>query len=187
MLTHTLLYLVDRLDTAEAVIATLQTHQIERDDCHILSKDQDSVRHHHLHAASDMERSDMWRSTEHGALFGLGCALVFAVAMAIANPLAKADWTHFLFATVVVIAFGGWIGGMIGARHSNFRLAPFYGAIEDGKYLMLVDVRDASRVPVIKQLMYEQQPQAQLVGEDERRHDPFMSSKLSPIRLRHTH
>lgn len=183
-----LMYLLDRLETAEAMTETLGTMRINAEDCHVLSKDEESVRKHHLHSASDMERSDMRRSSERGALLGIGCALVFAIGMMIANPLGfRAEWGAFLFSTLLATGFGAWVGGMVGVRHSNFRFAPFYAAIEEGKYLFIIELKDSSRLREVKQTMFERHPKARLVGEEEERLDPFMSHRKSEVHVRHLH
>lgn len=164
---RTLYYLMDKLDTAEAMAATLAALNIREDGYYIVSRDRDGVRRHHLHDASVMDETDIIHSGERGALIGGLCGLVFAVWIAVVKPLGLTmGLGTFLFVSCLIGCFGAWVGGMVGISHDNYKLAPFHNAIAGGKYLMVINVREAAHAREIKTAMHHSHPDAVFEAED---------------------
>ena len=183
---HTLMYLTDRLETAEAMVGSLQELNIGHDAYRIISKDSDGIRRHHLHDASPLEQTDIVHSGERGALIGGGVGLAFAVGMTFVQPFGvPLGFGAFLATTALFGFFGAWTGGMIGVGHDNYKLAPFHRAIEEGKYLMTIGVRDAEKASAVKKHMHRQHPGALFVADDDNFTDPFVSK--AEFRVRHIH
>ncbi len=165
---RTLYYLTDKLDTAEAMVTTLHALEISDDGYYIVSKDHDGVRRHHLHEASAIDETDVIHSGERGAIIGGLCGLLFALWIAIFQPLGlEMGLGAFLFVSALIGCFGAWVGGMVGISHDNYKLAPFHDAIAEGKYLLVVNVREPAKAREIKEAMHRKHPEAWFEAEDD--------------------
>lgn len=181
---HTLMYLMRRLDTAEAMVATLQEMNIGHEAYRVISKDEDGIRRHHLHDGTLVDRTDVVHSGERGALMGGGIGLVFAVLLVLSQPLGMpVGWTGFMVATLIVGFFGAWVGGMVGLSHENYKLKPFHDALEQGQYLMTIGVRDIIKAEAVRQAMMMRHPEAIFMADDETMTNPFASKP--EFRLHH--
>ena len=69
-------FLADSLDTTEQVAELLQQQlQFKGNDFHVLSRDTRGLKQHHLHPANLLQRSDLVRGAELGALAGFAIGL----------------------------------------------------------------------------------------------------------------
>lgn len=183
---HTLMYIMDKLETAEGMVSSLKTLGIDYNAYHVLSKDVDGVRRHHLHDASPLEQSDLIHSGTRGAMIGAACGILFALGLVLIQPFSMdVGWGGFIVASLFIGFFGAWAGGMAGIGQENYKLAPFHDAIEEGKYLMLIGVRDAVKAKIVKEAMHVAHPQARFAADDESTMDPFASKP--EFRVRHVH
>lgn len=181
---RTLYYLTDKVETAEAMASTLASLNIDNNGYYIVSRDHDGVRRHHLHDASVMEETDFVHSGERGALVGGLAGLLFAVWIAIAQPLGlSTSLGAFLFVSVLIGCFGAWVGGMVGISHENYKLEPFHQAIASGKYLMVINVREAAKARHLKEVMHHRHPEARFEAEDDAGTEIFATR--SEFRPRH--
>lgn len=181
---RTLYYLMDTLQTAEAAVDMLHRLEISDDGYFIVSKDHDGVRRHHLHEATAIDETDLIHSGERGAIIGGLCGLLFALWIAIFQPLGlEMGLGAFLFVSAVIGCFGAWVGGMVGISHDNYKLVPFHDAIADGKYLLVVNVREAAKAREIKEAMHRQLPEARFEAEDDVGVDVFATQ--AEFRPRH--
>ena len=165
---RTLYYLTDKVETAEAMASTLADMNIDHNGYYVVSHDHDGVRRHKLHDASVMEATDLVHSGERGALIGGLVGLLFAVLIAIAQPLGLSmSLGAFFFVSAIIGCFGAWVGGMVGLSHEHYKLEPFHQAIAEGKYLMVINLREAATAARIKDVMHRQVPGARLAAEDD--------------------
>lgn len=164
---RTLYYLINTLDAAAAMAETLKSLNIDADGYYIVSRDRDGLRRHNLHDASVMDETDLVHSGERGALVGGLCGLLFALWMAVMKPLglAMTFWT-FLFVAALVACFGAWVGGMAGISRESYKLMPFHDAIAQGKYLMVITVREVAKAREVKQVMHRRHPEARFEADD---------------------
>lgn len=173
---HKLMYLMAKLETAEAMVTSLQEMGIGHDAYHVISKDVDGIRRHHLHDGSFVYRTDLIHSGERGALIGGAMGLLFALALALAQPLGMPlGWAGFLVVALLISLFGTWVGGMVGLSHENYKLAPFHDALEGGQYLMIIGARDGGTAETVRQAMLERHPEAIFMADDEAMTNPFAS------------
>lgn len=165
---RTLYYLTDKVETAEAMASTLADMNIDHNGYYVVSHDHDGVRRHKLHDASVMEATDLVHSGERGALIGGLVGLLFAVLIAIAQPLGLSmSLGAFFFVSAIIGCFGAWVGGMVGLSHDHYKLEPFHQAIAEGKYLMVITLREAATARRIKEVMHRQYPEARFEAEDD--------------------
>lgn len=162
-----LYYLMDKLETAEAMVGTLRNLNIDDDGYYIVSKDHDGVRRHHLHDASFMDSTDLIHSGERGALIGGLCGLLFALWIAVMKPMGlNMSLLAFLGVSALIGCFGAWVGGMVGLSHDNYKLSPFHDAIARGQYLLVINVREAAKAREVKQVLHRRHPEALFEAED---------------------
>ena len=173
-----LFYLVSSIDSAKDISDDLHEHGVTDWRFHIVSKDEAGLYTHQLHTASVLDRTDLPRFVERGAIIGFVLALVVLLPLALMNvvPLPGAAWIA-LFAFMV--AAGAWVGG--GIQNENYRIKPFHDDIEAGKYLIMVDA-PKDHIPKVKELMTKNHPEAQLQGKDSSFNNPFASARTHKIR-----
>lgn len=164
---RTLYFLIEELDTAEAMAQTLKSLNIDADGYYIVSRDRDGLRRHHLHDVSVINETDLIHTGERGVLMGGICGLLFALWIAVMKPLGlfMTLWS-FLFVSVLIGCFGAWVGGMVGISHENYKLMPFHDAIAQGKYLMVISVREVAKAREVRQVMHRRHPDALFEAED---------------------
>ncbi len=181
---HTLMYLMRKLDTVEAMVASLQEMNIGHDAYRVISKDEDGIRRHHLHDGTLVDRTDVVHSGERGALMGGLVGLAFALLLALTDPLGvPLGWTGFLVVIALIGFFGAWVGGMVGLSHENYKLAPFHKALQQGQYLMTIGVRDIIKAESVRQTMMLRHPEAIFMADDETMTNPLASKP--EFRLQH--
>ena len=156
-----LFYLVDQMDSVEAISEDLHQEGITDWRFHILSRDEAGLFTRKLHSASLFDRTDLARYTERGAIVGGLFALAF---------IATAQWTQaftmpaaawialFLF----MVAAGAFLAGFGGIGAENYRIRRFHDAIENGEHRDPVEVRQKEEQGMQK-LMVEKDGELQLL------------------------
>jgi hypothetical protein len=170
-----LFYLVSSIDSAKDISDDLHKHGVNDWRFHIVSKDEAGLYTHQLHTASILDRTDLPRFVERGAIIGFILALMVVLPLSFMEvvPMPPAAWIA-LFAFIV--ASGAWVGGFGGIQTENYRIQPFHQDIEDGKYLIMVDA-PKKHVPKVKELMTKNHPEAKLQGKDSSINNPFASKR----------
>ena len=147
---------LEDVDTAASILHD-QLH-INENNIHVISNDRKGIKQHNLHEGSIIEKSDLVRGGEHGALFGIvmgivGCAILL-VSMPFwdASELIKQGVLALTFFSSVMLGF--FIGAFVGLLHVNYKICRFNEDLTTGKYLMLVD---SNELGIIKQAL-EKQP-----------------------------
>jgi hypothetical protein len=168
-----LFYLVSSIDSAKEISDDLHEHEVTDWRFHIVSKDEAGLYTHQLHTASILDRTDLPRYVERGAIIGFVLALAFLIPLALLNilNLPAAAWIALF---IFVVVAGGWVGGFGGIQNENYRLEPFHDDIEAGKYLIMVD---APKTHIVKELMTKNHPEAVLQGQDSSFNNPFASKR----------
>lgn len=164
---RTLYYLMDRLVTARAMADTLRELNVDSNGYYIVSQDHDGLRRSELHDASVLEETDLVHTGLRGALVGGIAGVLFALWIAIVQPFGmEVGLIAFLLIALLIGNFGAWVGGMVGLSHENYRLAPFHEAIAHGKYLLVVNLREAARARKVKEVLHKRHPDARFEAED---------------------
>jgi len=175
-----LFYLVSSIDSAKEISDDLHQNGVTDWRFHIVSKDEAGLYTHQLHTASVLDRTDLPRFVERGAIAGLVLALAFIVPLAlleVVNMPAAAWIALFIF----VIVAGAWVGGFGGIQSENYRIQPFHKDIEAGKYLIMVDT-PKQYISKVKELMTKNHPEAELQGKDSSINNPFASRRKQKIK-----
>lgn len=152
-------FLAESLEDVDKAASILhdQLH-INENNIHVISNDRKGIKQHNLHEGSIIEKSDLVRGVEHGALLGIamgitGCAiLVVNMPFWDMSELTKQAMTVLtLFGASMI---GCIIGALVGLLHVNYKIFRFNEDLATGKSLMLVDSNELGK---IKQAL-EKQP-----------------------------
>ncbi|KQV87524.1 MULTISPECIES: hypothetical protein [unclassified Roseateles] len=115
-----------------------------------------------LHAANVLQTSDLVEAAQNGALIGSGLGAAGGVAAALAISAASPAAVVIGLAAVGAM-LGTWSSSMIGSSTPSRRLKRFEAAIEQGQYLLIVDV-PRSRITEIEELLARTHPEAHFEG-----------------------
>ncbi len=170
-----LYYLADNLDTIDDVSVSLHREGINDWHFHVLSKDEAGLYKHHLHSATPLQRRDIIRGGERGALTGFFVGLLVAVVSLRMLELAP---MHSVVVSAIAIAlptlFGAWAGGLVGLSLDNYKIARFRRDIEAGRALLMIDVDRVHYQRVLRLMsLFAVEP----CGED--------STLITPFKLSH--
>jgi len=162
-------YLLSNIDEADKVSDTLHENGIADWQFHVLAKDEAGLYRHHLHRANFLQKRDVVHSGERGALIGGGVGLylsLFVLPWSISSPLLLAGIMVTMFTLGVVV------GGILGNTHENYKIARFHDDIEQGRFLILLDVRKA-QYDAVMELIHREFPKLEPAGKDSVFSNPF--------------
>ncbi|WP_040557620.1 hypothetical protein [Reinekea blandensis] len=158
-----LYFLTEEMNHAEHISTELSANGIDAHHIHVLSKNEAGVVTHHLQGPNLFERVDFIR----GALQGLVVGLLIGIATLFAGRLFfELDFTVVgqLATLGLMMLFGTWLGGLIGFTQENRHLRRFHAQIDQGKHLIMVDVKASEERRVHR--IIEHLNEAQFSGED---------------------
>ncbi|HIG78704.1 MAG TPA: DUF1269 domain-containing protein [Cycloclasticus sp.] len=155
-----LYFLLPDHDTTEQVVNEMLIARITESNIHVLAKagsDMDA-----LPEANLLQSSDFIHSVEMGAAVG-GVTGILAGLAAMTFPPAGLvlGGGAVLGIALAGAGVGSWGSAMIGISAPNSRLKSFEKAVEDGQYLMMVDV-PVKKVEDITKSVKEHHPEAEI-------------------------
>ncbi len=166
-----LYYLVPELNSVESISRDLHENGVTDWRFHVISKDDAGLYTRKLHSASILQRSELVRFVERGALIGFAAtALVLIVTHLIGVASLGTGWWILLL--ILGPGFGAWVGGFGGISTENHNIRKYHDDIEQGQHLILVDVPRNSEQEMIR-LMEKNHPEARLQGESSNHANPF--------------
>lgn len=173
-----LYYLTKNINVAEKVSDRLHEEGVTDWNFHVLSKDKANVIRHHLHSATPLQELDIIRSGERGVMVGFLVGIIVTAIMALFTSVGEFMNLVSQIATVVLFSFfGAWLGGLIGVSSENYKIRRFHNDIENGAFLIMVDVsRDQKRA--VREVIGEFD-QIFEAGEDTTLINPFASAVTS--------
>lgn len=112
-----------------------------------------------LHEANVLQKTDLVHGAELGLIVGGAGGLILGIILML-MPL---EGIELQLVTVLITALGGalfgiWVSSMVAAGMPNSRLLAFAKDIEEGRYLLMVDV-PFSRVEEIQTLLQRRHPE----------------------------
>jgi len=132
-----LYFVLPSLKEASAAVDDLLLSRIDERHIHVMAKE--GVDLGDLPEASLLQKSDIVHSVEMGMIAG-GLAGLAASAI-IVLQLEVVMGLIVLGCTLFGAFFGVWVSGMIGSSVRNSRLKRFEDTLEQGNFLLMVDVR----------------------------------------------
>lgn len=164
-----LYYVTSRIDSAEQIANDLHKEGISDWHFRVLSKDHIGLHQHHIHSTNYLQEFDVVHSGLRGTIVGVVVGLTLCLTV---NKLAGYPALSLQLLILIGALFGTWLGALIGLSHENYKVARFHNEIEDGKYLIMVDVRK-NEEDKIKEVMERYHPEALKSGEDTTLINPF--------------
>lgn len=152
-------FLAESLEDVDKAASVLhdQLH-INQNSIHVISNDRKGIKKHNLHEGSIIEKSDLVRGAERGALLGIAMGIICCGILVVNMPFWNVSeqvklgvLTLTLFGSLMLDIF---IGALVGLLHVNYKICRFNEDIKTGKSLMLVD---SNELEIIK-LALEKQP-----------------------------
>jgi hypothetical protein len=158
-----LYYLAEDLDTTERISTDLHREGISDWNFHVISKDEAGLYKRHLHSASFVQKYDVVRYAERGAMVGFVIALL-AMAYVISNEPFGPQTSGLVYVAIFgfITLFGAWVGGLMGLATENQKIAAYHDDIDAGKYLILIDAKVADEQR-IRDLMARNHPEARFL------------------------
>jgi hypothetical protein len=174
-----LYYLTESIDSAEEISNDLHQAGITDWNFHVLSKDEAGLYKRHLHSANYLQKLDIVRNGERGAMIGFAVAILVTWYVVSAEPFGS-QLNGMVYAAIFgfITLFGAWMGGLVGLSRENQKIAEYHDEIESGKFLIMVDVK-AEEEDKVREAMARRHPEAQFkrVG----------STFINPFKFEHSH
>ncbi len=145
------------LEAAQRTMNDLLLARIDERHIHVLARPGAPM--DQLHEASILQKTDL----VHGAELGLAIGGALGLLLGVVLVLVPLGGVQLQLVTVLITALGGalfgtWASSMVAASLPNTRLLAFAKDIEEGKYLMMVDV-PFRRVEEIQSLLRKRHPE----------------------------
>ena len=159
---HRLYFLMPNITVTHNLVNELLLSHVEERYIHVIAKEGTPMEE--LPEASLFQKSDFVPALERGltlgAITGVLCGLV---AMSLPPAGLVIGGGAVLAIGAAGAGVGGWMSSMIGISLPSSRLKKFEEAINQGEFLMLVDVARA-RVEEIEELVRKHHPEADIKG-----------------------
>ena len=160
-----LLYKADHLSEIESTYEDLRILGVSDDHLHVIAKKQGRVLRRGLNAANNWYKTDILNGASKGAIFGFIFALVMSIIFYVTNAFGdNYGWLGVLATLVVFTASGIWFGAFVGLQSKNHALKKFYHLVDEGKYLLLIDLTHAEKSKLIN-LMAKKHPDLTLLSD----------------------
>ncbi|WP_434150813.1 hypothetical protein ACR2R6_04675 [Methylocaldum gracile subsp. desertum] len=173
-------YLTSNLDSTEQISNDMHQAGITDWHFHVVSKDEAGLYRRHIHAANLIQKHDVIRSGERGAVIG-GIVALLATAYVMAAEPFGSDVSGLVYVAIFgfITLFGAWVGGLSGLATENHAIAQYHDDINTGKYLIMIDVR-RDQEESVRSLMAEKHPEARLMRVGSTFVNPFEFVKTTP-------
>lgn len=151
-------FIADSLQTTEQVSTLLnQQFLINDGNVHVLSRDSKGLKQHQLQPASLLQKRDLIRGAETGALtglvLGLGLFCCAVLAMVFRTEIAETIKNAVFIGSIMLpIVLGAGVGALIGLTQENHKISRFHNELESGQHLLMVDA-DEPQQAVIEQML----------------------------------
>lgn len=173
-----LYYLSNNIDVVEKLSDELHAKGLTDWNFHVMGKDKANMIRHHLHTTSLLHELDIIRSGERGVLVGFVVGLLLTCYVALVTPFGASMNLLAQIASVVLFSmFGAWLGGLVGVQNENYKIRRFHSAIDNGEFLIMVDVTHKQRREVEDTI--DRFHEIRRAGEDSTFISPFDSPSAS--------
>ncbi len=174
-----LYYIACDVETTKAISDCLHDHGIRDWNFHVLGKDEEGLYTHQIHSARPYHQVDVIHTGERWAVVGAMCGFAIGLLVYWLDVLPwSVDWISVLLTTLIGAFLGAWEGGVIGLTRENYKIAPFHDEIEQGRYLIMVDVQTEVQART-REMMTMRFPQVDYRGMD----SPYVHPLNRPRRL----
>lgn len=155
-----LYFLSPDLDTTVRIADELGTLGLSGERVHVAGRDWQALAAQGIKAASLRQTSDAVHAAVRGVLFGapLGMVLGLIVYYGLADDVAGLGLTPLIVGMAIGGGvFGVWVSTMVGVSVHDAKIDKFEREIEDGAFLMMVDVTD-EREDKVRSIIHRHHP-----------------------------
>ena len=175
-------FLLNNLRYSDELRVNLAQLGIGNQDIHFVTERPADYAGHAVQEASIFEERDLIHSSVRSAVVGgfIGISVIFAVYF-----LQPFGWQiqpfNMVFMMMLFVGFGGWLGGLFGINHRNYRISQHEDALREGKALMLV-YTDDNRAKQVRTLVSLTDTTSTYLGEDSEIDNPLVKgNKLAEL------
>ncbi|AUD79099.1 hypothetical protein CW740_07500 [Kangiella profundi] len=136
-----LLYRCDNLAEIENTYKDLRDAGVEDAHLHVIAKQDGQLLRRGLNAANSWYKTDILNGWSQGVRYGLAAGIIASLFFAAFDVFSGYyGFIGIFFTLVIFTAFGTWLGGFIGLQSKNHALKDFYHFVDEGEYLLLIDL-----------------------------------------------
>jgi len=160
-----LLYRCDNLAEIENTYKDLRDAGVEDAHLHVIAKQDGQLLRRGLNAANTWYKTDILNGWSKGVRYGLAAGILASLIFSASEVFSGYYGFWGIFTTLIVFtAFGTWLGGFIGLQTKNHALKDFYHFVDEGEYLLLIDLSLAEGKHIKTVLQYH--PNLKLVSDE---------------------
>lgn len=170
-------FLLNSLGNSDHISSALVDTGIKEKDIHFVSEKKDDFTGHHVHEASIFEERDLFHSCTRMGFVGLLIGIAVCFGVTVAQPYGwQPTVINYAFFCLLFVGFGGWIGGLSGISHRNYRINEYQNELEQGHALMLV-YTDKSHEEGMQQVIGSNFPDVRNLRKTTEFDNPLISAK----------
>lgn len=154
-------FLIPNIEITKKVVDDLLLARVNEGHIHVLAKRDTPL--DDLPAASFLQKSDFIPALAQGMAVGGLVGIAFGLAAVLLLGSFKLNGIMVLVSALLGAGFGAWVASMVGSSIGNRRLTQFAQAIENGEFLMMVDV-PSKRIEGVEQMVKNHHPRAVYEG-----------------------
>lgn len=140
-------FLSPNLNVTEGIISELKKKFYSKENIHVIAKDNLALEEHQLPKATLKEISDLLPSLKKGALLGLLVGLLAGIIIKLLSiKNIEIDAFGILGFGALGSIMGAWGSSLIGISVPNEAIVKFEGAINNGEYLLILDISNKNRL-----------------------------------------
>lgn len=174
-------FLLNNLNNSDHLQSSLMATGIKDSDIHFVTENNKDYAGHHVHEASVFEERDILHSGFRFAGVGAAVGIVLSVFCYYVQPYGwQFGLSNFVFMMALTTGFGGWIGGLFGIAHRNYRISDYENDLKNGKAIMLV-YTDEEHADKAKQIVQHTESGSRYLGKDTAFDNPMKSHKLEEL------
>lgn len=156
-----LVFLAPQSHQVQGVVEDLLARGIPEEQIHTIADDRSRLIRLHFRPATDVETTELENDMDWGMVaggsFGLAAGLMASSALGPAGPIISGG--AVVVSSLLGIGLGGWLGKLVGEETPVHLLAKYKHALEQGCFLMMVDI-PAERMSEIHKVIRHHCPNA---------------------------
>jgi hypothetical protein len=150
-------FLVPNIDITKKIVDDLLLARVDEHHIHVLAKRDTPL--DDLPEASFLQKSDFIPALAQGMAIGGMAGIVLGFMLAAFTGGLQTGGILVLVCALAGVGFGAWVASMVGSSIGNRRLKQFAQAIENGEFLMMVDL-PSKRIEGVEKMVKEHHPRA---------------------------
>lgn len=174
-------FLLNNLTNSDILQSQLVATGINENDIHFVTEHTEDFAGHNIHEASPFEERDIIHSSVRTAVMGamLGCVVTAFVYFG--QPYGwEIETINAVLLVLLFTGFGGWMGGLVGISHRNYRLSEYEVDLKHGKAIMLV-YTDDEHANKAKTIVSETENGSRYLGKDSTYDNPLKNDKIEEL------